>query len=137
MHKKSIEYQVCSRCVMDSSANDITFDEHSNCNYCSEFLDKFSKLKSNPSKKKLENFINQIKNSSKNKKYDCILGLSGGLDSCWALVKAVELGLKPLAVHMDNGWNTELAQNNIENLVKILNVDLYTEVLDWNIYQNW
>ena len=62
--------------------------------------------------------------------------LSGGIDSSYTLVKAVEHGLKPLAVHLDNGWNSELAQNNIENLVKSLNVDLYTHVIEWNEYKS-
>ena len=64
------------------------------------------------------------------------MGLSGGLDSSWTLVKVVELGLRPLAVHMDNGWNSELAQNNIFNLVDKLDVDLYTHVIEWHEYRN-
>ena len=66
-------------------------------------------------------FIKEVKNNrSKNDEYDCVVGVSGGLDSSWALVQAVKSGLKPLAVHMDNGWNSELAQNNISNLIEKL-----------------
>ena len=77
-----------------------------------------------------------IKSQGKGERYDCIVGVSGGVDSSWVLVKAVDLGLRPLAVHMDNGWNSELAQQNIEHLVKKLSVDLYTNVLDWNEFRD-
>ena len=69
------------------------------------------------------------------KQYDCMIGVSGGVDSSWALALAVDQGLRPLAVHMDNGWNTELAQNNIANLVRGLGVDLHTHVIDWPEYR--
>lgn len=73
--------------------------------------------------------------SSSNKKYNCIVGVSGGVDSSYVLLKAVNMGLRPLAVHMDNGWNSELAQNNIKNLVEKLGVDLFTYVIDWDEYR--
>jgi N-acetyl sugar amidotransferase len=79
--------------------------------------------------------VSDIRKNGKNKAYDCIVGVSGGVDSSWVLVQAKEMGLRPLAVHMDNGWNTELAQNNIANLVKDLNVDLYTHVINWTEYR--
>jgi N-acetyl sugar amidotransferase len=135
----NLEYKICSRCVMDTSALDITFDENGHCNYCSDFLKNSSHIIfKDPTiqKQELDNLITKIKKSGKGKRYDCIVGVSGGVDSSWALVKAVELGLKPLAVHMDNGWNSELAQNNIANLVRGLNVDLYTHVIDWDEYRN-
>lgn len=69
------------------------------------------------------------------KKYDCIIGLSGGVDSSYVLYLAVKHGLRPLAVHMDNGWNSELSQENIQNLVRKLNVDIKTHVIDWNEYR--
>tara|TARA_B100000029_G_scaffold488553_1_gene545252 strand:- start:43 stop:1026 length:984 start_codon:yes stop_codon:yes gene_type:complete len=93
-------------------------------------------MKNNFIKPNLEDLLIEIKKFKKKNEYDCIVGLSGGVDSAWTLVKVIEMGLKPLAVHMDNGWNTELAQNNIHNLVKKLNVDLYTEVLDWDKYRS-
>ena len=83
----------------------------------------------------LDILIKKIKSKKTNNKYDCIVGLSGGVDSCFTLHKAIEIGLKPLVVHMDNGWNSELAQNNIENLLKKLDVDLYTHVIDWSEYR--
>ena len=127
-----ISKKICEICVMDSTASGIIFDNKGQCNYCKDFIKKIN-LKE---KRNLKELINEIKNKSSHSKYDCIVGLSGGVDSSYTLVKVVELGLKPLAVHMDNGWNSELAQNNIENLVKKLKVDLYTNVLDWNEYKN-
>ena len=124
-----INSKICNYCVMDTTANDIKFDAYGVCNYCSE-------IKNNFVKPNLEDLLKKINKFKKNSEYDCIVGLSGGVDSAWTLVKVVELGLKPLAVHMDNGWNTELAQNNIHSLVSKLNVDLYTEVLDWDKYQS-
>ena len=132
-------YQICARCVMDTSATDITFNEVGICNYCTEFLKRSSHiLDKDPMQRKLEldRFVAKVKSAGVGKPYDCIIGVSGGVDSSWVLVQAVNLGLRPLAVHMDNGWNSELAQNNIANLVRGLGVDLYTHVIDWNEYKN-
>ena len=134
MIRDNLRYQVCNRCIMDNTANDIVFDENGNCNFCNDF--KKLNFNEEDKKKKLDQLIFRIRSAQKNKDYNCIVGLSGGVDSCYVLVRAVELGLKPLAVHMDNGWNSELAQNNISNLVKSLNVDLYTHVIDWEEYKN-
>lgn len=131
-------YQVCTRCTMDTTAIDITFNEEGQCNYCTDFIKRYSVLqhKAHAQKEKeLTTFVQQVKESGKNKRYDCIIGLSGGVDSSWVLVQAVKCGLRPLAVHMDNGWNSELAQNNIANLVRALKVDLYTHVVDWAEYR--
>lgn len=126
--------RTCARCIMDESAKDIVFDEQGICNYCKGFEEKTAKHFA-PSEeerlKRLNNLVASVKASSKGRKYDCIVGLSGGVDSSWSLVQAVKLGLKPLAVHMDSGWNSELAQNNIANLVRKLHVDLHTHVIDW------
>ena len=125
-------YQVCTRCVMDTTAIDITFDDQGQCNYCRDFINSYSPFlqKSTEQKRReAKSFIEIVKLSGTGKKYDRIIGLSGGVDSSWALVQAVKNGLRPLAVHMDNGWNSELAQNNIANLVRALNVDLYTHCI--------
>ncbi|AQR75541.1 hypothetical protein BXU08_19440 [Sphingomonas sp. LM7] len=119
---------------MDTTAPDIVFDEQGICNYCSDFLRKKEKhlpFDENERLRRLNGLVAMVKEAGKGKKYDCIVGLSGGVDSSWSLVQAVRLGLRPLAVHMDSGWNSELAQNNIANLVRGLNVDLYTHVIDW------
>lgn len=126
-------YQVCNRCVMDTSASDIVFDEEGFCNYCSEFL-----MVLQATKEKIadhlsfrDEFISKVKKNADGKEYDCIVGVSGGIDSSYALYLAAKNGLRPLAVHLDNGWNSELASHNIANLVNQLGVDLYTHVIDW------
>ena len=134
MEKKDRELRVCTRCIMDESASSITFDDNGFCNYCTDFLVKQSKhiaFDDNERLRRLNALVDRVKQEGKGKQYDCIVGLSGGVDSSWALVQAVRLGLRPLAVHMDSGWNSELAQNNIENLVRGLKVDLYTHVIEW------
>ena len=130
--------QVCTRCVMDESAPDIRFDEDGVCSYCTEYLVTRERyLVSDPElrQRRLDVLLDQVRRDGRGKRYDCVIGISGGVDSSWALVKAVELGLRPLAVHMDNGWNAELAQNNIANLVRGLGVDLITHVIDWREYR--
>ena len=134
----SASYQICTRCIMDTTASDIVFDPAGVCNYCSEFLERSGHLRNRGSvelQRTLDNLIAKVKAAGKGKRYDCVVGVSGGVDSSWALVQAVKLGLRPLAVHMDNGWNSELAQNNIANLVRSLGVDLHTHVIDWHEYR--
>lgn len=127
--------QTCTRCIMDTSAAGIHFDDEGICNFCEDFLVETHRFVPQAPEERdaaLAALVADVKAQGKGKKYDCIVGVSGGVDSSWALVRAVQLGLRPLAVHMDNGWNSELAQNNIANLVRGLNVDLYTHVIDWN-----
>ncbi len=128
------EQKRCKRCLMDTTAKGITFDENGYCNYCTEFLEVLKQ----PKKRidiSLDKLVEKIKVDGKGKEYDCIVGVSGGVDSSYSLVKVKELGLRPLAVHMDNGWDSELAANNIKNLVEKLGVDLYTHVIDWEEYR--
>jgi len=127
----------CQRCVMDTSAKDIVFDGIGNCNFCSDYLQSFGKSGriSAPNQSSLQAFARKVRKAGKGKRYDCIVGVSGGVDSSWVLVKAVELGLRPLAVHMDNGWNSNLAVSNISNLIDALDVDLYTYVINWEEYR--
>ncbi len=122
---------------MDTSAQNIKFNKKGVCNFCEDLL-KVINLNSSKEKEKnkLEKIINKIKKEGSGNKYDCLVGVSGGVDSSWVLVKAKEFGLRPLAVHMDNGWNSELAQNNISNLITSLNIDFYTHVIDWEEYKN-
>lgn len=121
--------KICNRCVMDTTAKDIVFDENGICNFCKDFEKKFSQI--NQTNFDINELVNKIKKDGKNKKYDCIVGVSGGVDSSYVLLKVKELGLRPLAVHLDNGWNSDLATKNISNLVEKLDVDLYTHVIDW------
>lgn len=122
-----------NRCLIDDTAEGIEFTEEG-CNYCTNFLKTLQK----PQRRldlSLEELIEQIKRDGKGKPYDCVVGISGGVDSSYTLIKVKELGLRPLAVHMDNGWNSELAANNIKNLVEKLGIDLYTYVIDWKEYK--
>lgn len=125
-------YQICSKCVMDTSAPDITFKSDGTCCYCNNFIDApvVSLVD------QLDEFIKQIKSDGKRLKYDCIVGLSGGVDSSYVLHKAVNFGLRPLAVHMNNNWNSEQSNQNIYKLVTKLNVDLFTYVVEWNEYKS-
>lgn len=124
--------RVCTRCVMDTTDNEITFDEQGVCNHC-HFFDSFSRYRwKKEGLDDLMELVDEIKNKEKNKLYDCIIGLSGGVDSSYLLYFAVKkLGLRVLAVHIDAGWNSLVAVSNIEKLVNGLGVDLHTIVIDW------
>lgn len=124
---------------MDTSAKEITFDEKGVCNFCREFdvlADKTIRRPLNVRLKELQDAIAKIKLIGKKDKYDCILGLSGGVDSSYLCHWAKEVGLRPLVVHFDNGWNSELATKNIENLIQKTGFDLYTYVIDWENFRD-
>ncbi|MFS2023591.1 N-acetyl sugar amidotransferase [Massilia sp. CT11-137] len=132
------QIQECKRCLIDANAADVVFDADGNCNYCTNMLAKLAAYQpASPDvlEAKLQQFIDAVKREGAGKQYDCIVGISGGADSAYALYLAKKHGLRPLAVHMDNGWNSELAVNNIENLVRKLGVDLYTHVVEWREYR--
>ena len=134
----SRNYQICSRCIMDTSASDIQFDSSGVCNYCREYFEHIDNfMRQHPDQQKALNELAQkIKNAGRRKEYDCIVGVSGGLDSSYVIYVVKKLGLKPLAIHLDNGWNSELAVSNIERLCKNLNVDLFTHVIDWEEFKD-
>lgn len=128
------EYQVCSNCVMDTTDSKIIFDENGVCDYCNsykkEILPSWKPNESNAIE--LEKILDKIRNEGKGKDYDCILGLSGGTDSSYlAYIAKEKMGLRPLIYTVDTGWNLNVAVENIERLVKALNLDLYTEVVNW------
>lgn len=130
--------RVCVRCVMDTTDPNITFNEEGVCNHCITYDRQISQLPQGAeAEKKLRELVAKIKQDGKSKDYDCIIGLSGGVDSTYVayLVKE-ELGLRPLAVHLDNGWNSELSVVNMENIVKKLDIDLYTHVIDWEEFKD-
>jgi N-acetyl sugar amidotransferase len=123
---------------MDTSAAEIQFDASGTCSFCREFdlrAGKVLSLDREVRQRKLEALVADVRSRGRGRPYDCVVGVSGGVDSSWVLVNAVRMGLRPLAVHMDNGWNSELAQNNVANLVRGLGVDLYTHVIDWTEYR--
>ena len=127
-------YQICTKTIMDTTDPDIIFDKEGVCNYVHDYSQS---VKSEFDKKKKErdlaSMVLKIKDEGKTKEYDCIIGLSGGVDSCYLAYMAVNLfKLRPLAIHVDGGWNSELSVRNIELVVKKLGIDLYTVVVDWS-----
>tara|TARA_B110000483_G_C18206318_1_gene547817 strand:+ start:5327 stop:6451 length:1125 start_codon:yes stop_codon:yes gene_type:complete len=128
----------CSRCLIsDSDDSEIKFDKLGVCNYCKYYDLKVRELGSNEEKRFfIQNKIEKIKLFGKNKKYDCIIGLSGGLDSSFLAYWLAENGLRPLVIHLDNGWNSELAVKNIQSICHKLNFDLHTHVIDWQEFRD-
>ncbi|MBI2721821.1 MAG: N-acetyl sugar amidotransferase [Bacteroidetes bacterium] len=131
---------MCSNCILDTIDDpDIQFDNKGICNYCNEYyrLHTGSENQKPESKKeKLSAIISKMKAAGRDKPYDCILGISGGIDSCYLAYKAKQLGLRALIVHYDNGWNSALAVNNIEKIINKLNFDLFTYVNDWSEFKD-
>ena len=133
------EYRQCNRCVMDTSDVDIVFDEHGNCNHCNNYLNQSVKVayQGEWSDNQLKKIVNTIKNSGRNKShYNCIIGISGGVDSSYAAYIAKKNGLSPLLVHMDNGWNSETSAKNMKNIANILGIDYQCYVLDWEEFKD-
>ncbi len=125
---------ICNNCVMDNTDSSISFDKNGICDHCNTY---YKHIKPNwdyteKGQKILERKIKKIKSQSKGKDFDCILGISGGIDSSYLLYKVVnDFGLRPLVFHVDAGWNSQIAVNNIEKLIDKLNLDLYTVVINW------
>lgn len=123
---------ICSRCIYDSSVPSISFDEQGVCNYChmvDSLIDEYKTGKPEGEKAIME-IVEQIKRDGRGKQYDCIIGVSGGTDSSYMVYWAIQQGLRPLAVHYDNTWNTSIATENIRKVLGKLKVDLYTHVVD-------
>ena len=129
----------CARCIMDTSDDpNISFNEDGICNYCIEFeREKKQYVKEGKEGAQLmDETIKNIKEYGKTRKYDCLIGLSGGIDSSYVAYIAKQKGLRALCVHFDNGWNSELAVRNIQNIVTKLGFDLYTYVIDWEEFKD-
>jgi len=134
----STGYRICTRCVMDTSDPDIEFDQNGVCNHCRAY-DKVVKSRvfaGEEGRKRLEEIVAKIKKDGVGKRYDCIIGVSGGVDSTFVAYKVKQLGLRPLAVHLDNGWDSELAVNNIHKALNSLGIDLHTHVIDWEEFKD-
>lgn len=127
-------YRICTNCVMDTSDSRIVFDERGVCDHCNSF---FRYILPNwhtdeRGQEALQVLVKKIKRAGEGKEFDCIIGMSGGIDSSYLTYMAKEkLHLRPLVFHVDAGWNSQVAVNNIERLVDNLGFDLYTEVIDW------
>jgi N-acetyl sugar amidotransferase len=131
-------YQICTRCVMDTTDPDIVFDEKGICNHCHSYdrVIETSVVTGERGIQRLNNIAGEIRRKGKGRKYDCVLGVSGGVDSSFTALKAKELGLRPLVIHLDNGWDSELAVKNVENICNKLGMDLFTWVLDWEEFRD-
>ena len=130
----NLEINICTNCVMDTTDSKIVFDKDGVCDHCNTYFEDILP-KWNPDgldDSALFNLAAKIKKDGQGKDFDCIMGMSGGIDSSYLLYLAVEkLGLRPLVFHVDAGWNSQEAVNNIERMVDGLGLDLYTEVIDW------
>lgn len=128
-------YRICTNCVMDTSDPGIQFDDRGVCDHCNDFYNgTLSRWHPNEQGRvMLQKKMEQIKAHGKGKEFDCIIGVSGGADSSYLVYLAKEeLGLRPLVFHVDGGWNSQIAVNNIEKLIDGLGLELYTEVINWN-----
>ena len=131
---KNRPYQICSKTVMDTSDSRIFFDENGVCDHAIDF---YANVKPNwhtgeRGRSELAALVEKIQKDGQKRDFDCILGLSGGVDSSYMIHMAVkEFGLRPLVFHVDGGWNSELAVHNIHVLVEKLGLDLFTEVINW------
>ncbi len=132
---KEKKYQICTNCIMDTSDPEISFDKNGVCNHCRRFENELKQgwFPNEEGKKRLNAIVEKIKYEGKDHEYDCVIGLSGGVDSSYLayILKTEYPELRILAIHIDGGWNSELAVHNIENIVKKLDIDLHTEVIDW------
>ncbi len=129
--------KVCKRCLLDTTLRSIRFDAEGICNYChshdmlvSYYQQKIRKPNA------VDELVLNIKKTGRRLEYDCIVGVSGGVDSSYALYMAKNMGLRPLAVHFDNGWDTDEAVTNIKNMTAKLDVSLYTYVMDWQEFRS-
>lgn len=132
MNKNSKNNQICTKCVMDEKKVDLDFDADGVCKYCREaerILPKYTFTKEQE-QNNLDQLASRVR-SRRNGEYDSILGLSGGVDSSYVALLAMEMGLNPLCVHFDNGWNSNVAVKNIRKIIDVTGFDLYTYVIDW------
>jgi len=128
------KYQICTNCIMDTSDPRITFDDNGVCDHCRNYYKNIlpSWLPNERGFQILKKTINKIKAEGARRDHDCLVGISGGVDSSYlAYLAKEEFGLRPLIFHVDTGWNSQLAVNNIEMLTEKLGLDLHTEVVDW------
>ena len=131
-------YQVCVRCIMDTSDPEIVFDDAGACNHCTRAAalleTRLPAFKTG--EYQLDRIASVMRKSGRGHDYDCIVGVSGGVDSTYVAYLCKRIGLRPLAVHFDNGWNSELAVRNIESTLRRMDIQLYTHVVDWEHFRD-
>jgi len=133
------EYQICKRCIMDTTDPDIEFDSDGICNHCKNYRKTAKRYICDDRKKgrdELNKIFARIKKSTRGRKYDCMIGLSGGMDSSYTAYLAVKSGLRVLGVHVDNEYDSDTAKENISNLTAALGMDIYTYRVDWQPYKD-
>ena len=128
------QYQICTSCVMDTTDSKIEFDEHGVCDFCNDYYDNIKPswhpVENNP---ELDAIAEKIRKAGKGKKHDCIIGLSGGVDSSYlCYIAKIKMKLNPLIFVVDTGWNLSVANDNIKRIITALDLDVHTEVVDWN-----
>lgn len=129
-------YQQCVRCIMDTTDPTIEFDDAGQCSHCANYDRRMKEDYFVDQPGALDRVVDLIKQAGRGKSYDCLIGVSGGVDSTYVAYTMRRLGLRPLAIHLDNGWNSELAVGNIERTVKCLDIDLHTHVVDWSEFRD-
>lgn len=128
--------RICKRCLMDTSDPEISFDADGFCNHCTDYLEnRINGVKPDTSGRELASLMDRVKRAGQGRKYDCVIGVSGGVDSSSVVRLAVSHGLRVLAVHMDNGWNSPVAVQNVSRLVERLGVDYASYVLPWDDFR--
>jgi N-acetyl sugar amidotransferase len=133
-----VQYQICNRCIIDTSIPGVVFDEVGVCSGCRSYdqLSAQGFQSAETRQAALDQIVARIKADGQGKPFDCIVGVSGGVDSTYVALLAKRLGLRPLAVHLDNGWNSNLAVSNIEKCCRTLGIELVTHVLDWEEFKD-
>jgi len=134
---KTGKYQICDRCVMDTFDEFITFDERGYCNHCEAFIRRLEAQRppSGSKEKQWEEILENIKKKGRGRDYDCIVGISGGVDSSYTAYLCKKWGLRVLLLHMDNGWDTDISVKNIKAVAERLKFDYVSDVLDWNEFK--
>ncbi len=128
-----MDFQICTRCIMDTTDPEIVFDVNGYCNHCTTAIQQLTKgyLPNTEGQRRLDVILQRIRKDGKGKKYDCIIGLSGGIDSSFLAWKTKNWGLRILLFHVDGGWNTEASRHNVHILAEKLGYDLHVYTIDW------
>ncbi len=131
------DYVQCNRCVMDTSDCEISFDDKGHCNHCNNYFNRIAGMayQGEKSDREFDALIAEMKRIGKNSKYDCVIGISGGVDSTYVAYLAKERGLRVLLVHLDNGWNAQIGEDNVRNIVNLLGFDFEVFKLDWEEFR--